>query len=52
MVAMHAINPKLHCVLDEQVPRVGRLKRLDDLHAEAKALVRAQLWPPASSSRR
>jgi AcrR family transcriptional regulator len=43
MIDAHRVNPKLHRVLAEQVPRVGRL---DDIHAidrAAYALVRAYL---------
>ena len=43
MVAVHAVNPKLHAVLQEQVPRVGKLMKLDLLHAETEANVRTLL---------
>jgi len=43
MVAMHAVNPRLHKVLVEQVPRVGRLERIDALQREAIDLTRAYL---------
>lgn len=40
MVAVHAVNPKLHAVLQEQVPRVGKLMKLDQLHAETESRIR------------
>ncbi len=43
MVAIHVVNPRLHIVLQEQVPRVGKLKKLDELHAITRDMVRAQL---------
>lgn len=43
MVALHAVNPKLHQVLQEQVPRVGKLKKLDELHSVVRDMVRDQL---------
>lgn len=39
MVAAIAIKPKLHQALREQVPRVGKLKLLDSLHATTIASV-------------
>lgn len=43
MIASHGIDPKLHKVLTEQVPRVGRLDRLFDMEAQIVQLVRAYL---------
>lgn len=39
----HRVNPKLHRVLTEQVPRVGRLDNVQAIGREAYALVRAYL---------
>jgi AcrR family transcriptional regulator len=39
MLRMHQHNPKLHQVLYEQVPRVGKLKRIEELEEQAAALV-------------
>lgn len=43
MVAIHAVNPKLHMVLQEQLPNVGKLKNLTELHNETREMVRRQL---------
>lgn len=43
MVSMHAVNPKLHKVLKEQVPRIGKLRKLNELHKETTRLIRAEL---------
>src|SRR5258708_31515081 len=43
MIVSHGIDPKLHRVLTEQVPRVGRLERLFDIEANTTAMVRAYL---------
>jgi AcrR family transcriptional regulator len=43
MVDAHRVNPKLHRVLMEQVPRVGALKRLSEIDERALELVRAYL---------
>jgi len=43
MIASHGIDPKLHKVLTEQVPRIGRLDRLFAMEAQITALVRAYL---------
>lgn len=40
IIASHAVDPKLHRVLAEQVPRVGRLQKIDALHARGELLVR------------
>jgi AcrR family transcriptional regulator len=39
----HRVNPKLHRVLTEQVPRVGRLDNVQAIDREAYALVRVYL---------
>ena len=39
----HRINPKLHGVLSEQIPRVGRLENIEATQREAYALVRGYL---------
>ena len=43
MIDAHRVNPKLHRVLVEQVPRVGRLDNIQATDREAYALVRAYL---------
>jgi AcrR family transcriptional regulator len=43
MIDAHRVNPKLHRVLAEQVPRVGRLENIQAIDREAYALVRAYL---------
>ncbi|MBX3186220.1 MAG: TetR family transcriptional regulator [Labilithrix sp.] len=43
MIDAHKIEPRLHRVLVEQIPRVGSLERIESLDAEAVALVRAYL---------
>jgi len=43
MVAAHSVDPKLHKVLVEQVPRVGRLERVESVEREMTSLVRAYL---------
>lgn len=42
MIEAHALEPKLHRVLVEQIPRVGSLERIERLDEEACGLVR--LW--------
>ena len=39
----HRVNPKLHGVLAEQVPRTGRLENIEAINREVYALVRAYL---------
>jgi AcrR family transcriptional regulator len=39
----HRVNPKLHGVLAEQIPRVGRLENIEAIQREAFALVRGYL---------
>jgi hypothetical protein len=43
MVDAHRVDPKLHRVLMEQVPRVGALKRLSELDDRALELIRTYL---------
>jgi AcrR family transcriptional regulator len=43
MIAAHAHNPKLHKVIAEQVPRVGRLNRIHDVERQIGERVRALL---------
>jgi AcrR family transcriptional regulator len=39
----HRVNPKLHGVLAEQIPRIGRLENVEAINREAYALVRGYL---------
>jgi AcrR family transcriptional regulator len=41
MLEAHRVNPKLHKVLVEQVPRVGRLNRLNEIESRVGTRVRA-----------
>jgi AcrR family transcriptional regulator len=43
MIEAHRVDPKLHRVVMEQVPRVGALKRLSELDEHALLLIRAFL---------
>jgi AcrR family transcriptional regulator len=43
MIDAHRVNPKLHRVLREQVPRTGRLENIEAMEREAYTLVRAYL---------
>jgi AcrR family transcriptional regulator len=43
MIDAHRLNPRLHRVLVEQVPRVGRLDSMQAIDREAMAMVRAYL---------
>ena len=43
MIEAHRVDPKLHRVVMEQVPRVGALKRLTELDEHALLLIRAFL---------
>ncbi len=43
MVDAHKVDPRLHRVLMEQVPRVGALKRLGEIDDRALALIRNYL---------
>ena len=42
-ISAHRINPKLHRVLAEQIPRVGRLENIEATERDAYALVRGYL---------
>jgi AcrR family transcriptional regulator len=42
-IEAHRVNPRLHGVLAEQIPRVGRLENIDANVREGYALVRAYL---------
>lgn len=41
MLHAHAVEPELHRVLNEQVPRVGRLHRVHEVEARMQKLARA-----------
>jgi AcrR family transcriptional regulator len=41
LILAHRVDPKLHKVLMEQVPRVGRLSRMSNVTTRGTALVRA-----------
>ena len=43
MLEVNRIQPRLHRVLLEQVPRIGALKRIHELHAQYEPLVTAWL---------
>jgi AcrR family transcriptional regulator len=43
MINAHRVDPKLHRILAEQTPRVGRLQNIERVEQEALALVRAYL---------
>jgi AcrR family transcriptional regulator len=43
MLEAHRIEPKLHRVLVEQIPRVGSMERVEQVEEEATRLVRAYL---------
>jgi AcrR family transcriptional regulator len=43
MVAAHSVDPKLHKVLIEQIPRIGKLERAEVLEREMVALIKAYL---------
>ncbi|HKE14068.1 MAG TPA: TetR/AcrR family transcriptional regulator [Kofleriaceae bacterium] len=43
MVAAHSVDPALHKVFVEQVPRIGKLERVQDVEREMTGLVRAYL---------
>jgi AcrR family transcriptional regulator len=42
-IEAHRVNPKLHRVLSEQIPRVGRLEDIEAIDRETHALVRGYL---------
>jgi hypothetical protein len=39
----HRVNPKLHRVLAEQVPRIGRLENVEAINQDVYALIRGYL---------
>jgi AcrR family transcriptional regulator len=43
MLAVHAVDPELHRVLHEQVPRIGRLELFHDIERRMMALTRGYL---------
>ena len=43
LIDAHRIDPRLHRIVVEQVPRVGRLQRIVDLETQGRALIRAYL---------
>ena len=43
MIRAHAVDPALHKVLIEQVPRVGRLERMHEVECRIEEMVRAWL---------
>jgi AcrR family transcriptional regulator len=43
MIAAHRIDPELHRVLVEQVPRLGRLQRIEEFETRTIVLLRAWL---------
>jgi AcrR family transcriptional regulator len=42
-ITAHAVNPTLHKVLEEQVPRVGKLKQIESAEERMMVLLRAYL---------
>jgi AcrR family transcriptional regulator len=42
-VKAHRVDPKLHCVLAEQIPRVGKLEKLETVNRENYTLFRTFL---------
>lgn len=42
-IAAHAVNPKLHKVLDEEVPRIGRLKQGANAEEQINTMLRTYL---------
>jgi len=43
MIDAHRVDPELHRVLVEQIPRIGRLAEVEGFDREVRALVRAYL---------
>jgi AcrR family transcriptional regulator len=50
-VKAHRVDPKLHRVLAEQIPRVGRLEKAETFNRENYALFRAYLESPRDEIR-
>ena len=42
-IEAHRVDPELHCVLAEQIPRTGRLENVEAVNREAHALFKAYL---------
>jgi AcrR family transcriptional regulator len=42
-IEAHRVDPQLHCVLAEQIPRTDRLENVDPINREAHALFRTYL---------
>lgn len=40
ILAVHAVNPKLHRALNEQIPKAGQADKLEELHRNATTLLR------------
>ena len=51
MIEAHRVDPKLHRVVMEQVPRIGALKRLSELDDRALLLIRAFLEARSAQNR-
>jgi AcrR family transcriptional regulator len=43
MLAAHSLDPRLHAVLSEQVPKVGRMKRMHEIDQQAAQLILEKL---------
>jgi AcrR family transcriptional regulator len=43
MIEAHCLNPQLHCVLTEEVPRSGKLGEIDTFDRDTYALVRSYI---------
>ncbi len=43
LIEMHRVNPKLHQVLVQQVPRIGKLTKLEEMNRRVAQLVSAYL---------
>jgi AcrR family transcriptional regulator len=51
MLRAHSVDPKLHKVLIEQVPRIGRLERVHDIEARVTRLARSYMEQHAAEIR-
>jgi AcrR family transcriptional regulator len=51
MVSLHAANPKLHAVLQDLIPSVGKQSKLGQLHSETEMRVRELLHDRISELR-
>jgi AcrR family transcriptional regulator len=52
MIAVHRVDPVLHRVVIEQVPRVGRMQRIDEVEERALLLITEYLRSRAKELRR